>query len=226
MAAVWTGSPHRGQCNTFHFPRCTGTPLASKKSAVNQLPEPLEILRVRGAAAYVGEPVTIAAHCLQTAALAASAGASDALIVAALLHDIGHLLHSAGADATDRGIDPRHEVIGARFLRPRLGPAVSEPVRLHVAAKRYLCATAPAYAAGLSQESVGSLGLQGGPFTADAAREFLAQPYAPEAVRLRLWDDEAKVKDLVVPSLETYQRIVESLSQAALTPTQHPDLYK
>ncbi len=151
--------------------------------------------------AYIGEPILIRDHCLQTAALAAAEGAPEALVAAALLHDIGHLLHSAGDDATDRGIDPRHEEIGARYLRSRFGPAVSEPVRLHVEAKRYLCGTNQAYHDALSEESRRTLVLQGGPFDAARAADWLRQPYAGDAVRLRRWDDRAKIVGLEVPGL-------------------------
>ncbi len=153
---------------------------------------------------YVGEPVTILQHCLQTATLAQAEGAPRSLVLAALFHDVGHLLHSAGQDASARGVDPVHEAIGARYLSKFFGPDVCEPVRLHVAAKRYLCATRPDYAAGLSAESVRSLALQGGPFSDAECQAFIQQPFALDAVRLRRWDDEAKIVGLVVPDLEQF----------------------
>lgn len=176
--------------------------------------DPLAVLADRGQAAYVGEPVTIATHCLQTAALAQAANASDALVVAALFHDIGHLLHAAGEDATVRGVDPVHEAIGARYLADYFGPAVFEPVRLHVLAKRYLCATRAGYHQGLSRESRETLELQGGPMTADEAAAFLSQPFARGATQLRLWDDQAKDPHLPVPGLEHYADRVRALRRS------------
>ena len=158
-----------------------------------------------GEAAYFGEAVSQTAHALQSANLAERAGAADALIVAALLHDVGHLLHGLPEDIAERGIDGRHEQGGADWLARHFGPAVSEPVRLHVAAKRYLCAVEPAYLAGLSPASRRSLELQGGPFDAAGVRAFEAEPYFRDAVRLRRWDDEAKVPGLAVPGLDHYR---------------------
>lgn len=167
--------------------------------------EVMDVFTQRGSEAYFGEAVTQLEHALQAAHLAVQAGASDALVVAALLHDIGHLLHSGGEDVAERGIDTRHERIGARWLSPRFGVAVSEPVRLHVAAKRYLCHTDPAYFARLSPASVQSLELQGGPMGIGESRQFERQDHWQEAVALRHWDEEAKVVGLAVPSLESYR---------------------
>src|SRR6516225_6317978 len=112
-----------------------------------------------------GEPVSQTEHALQTAWAAEQAGAASALIAAALLHDIGHLLHDLPEDCAHHGIDDAHEVRGARWLVQHFGPDVTEPVRLHVPAKRYLCSTDPAYRSQLSEASELSLKLQGGPFT-------------------------------------------------------------
>ena len=131
-------------------------------------------------------------------------GREDGLIVAALLHDIGHLLHHAGEDAAEVGVDTQHEELGQRMLSSHLPHAVTEPIRLHVAAKRYLCFADPAYAQALSPSSQLSLQLQGGPMSVQDAQEFLAGPFARQAVALRLWDDEAKVPDFPVPLLEDY----------------------
>jgi gamma-butyrobetaine dioxygenase len=136
-----------------------------------------------GAAEYLGEQVSIGVHMRQAGALAQRSGAPDALVAAALLHDVGHLL-----DAGDR----RHGVAGAAWLSRWFGPEVTEPVRLHVAAKRYLCATDPGYTSLLSEESVRTLAVQGGPMTEAEAAEFAASPYAGDAVAVRRWDDLAK----------------------------------
>lgn len=166
----------------------------------------------RGDAAYFGEAVTQTEHALQTAYLAEGDGAPPTLVVAALLHDIGHLLHRAGEDIAERGIDTRHERIGARWLARHFGTAVSEPVRLHVAAKRYLCGIEPHYVERLSAASIQSLELQGGPMRPGEARQFERQDDWQAAVRLRRWDEEAKVIGLRVPDLEHYRAIIETLA--------------
>lgn len=151
------------------------------------------LLELRGSAEYGGEGVTQLQHALQCAALAEAAGASEALIAAALFHDLGHLAHTLGEDATVRGIDDHHEARGAGLLRQAdLGEAVWRPVALHVEAKRWLVAHDAAYAADLSAESQRSLALQGGPMGSEEPARFLAQPFAQDAIALRRWDDLAK----------------------------------
>lgn len=163
----------------------------------------------RGADLYVGEAVTQQEHALQAAWAAEQAGAPSALIAAALLHDIGHLLHDLPEDCADDGIDDRHEGLGANWLAEHFVPAVVEPVRLHVAAKRYLCVAEPGYGERLSAASVRSLELQGGPFTALQAERFIAAPHAREAVALRQWDEQAKVPGLSTPALEHFRPHLE-----------------
>jgi len=164
-----------------------------------------QLFEHQGRAAYFGESVSEAEHALQSAHLAEQEGADDALVAAALLHDVGHLLHGLGEDVADRGLDARHEEVGHTWLARWFGPAVAEPVRLHVAAKRYLCATDPAYLGELSPASRRSLELQGGPFTPAEVEEFQRNPHHAAAVRLRHWDDAAKIPDLAVPPLEHYR---------------------
>jgi phosphonate degradation associated HDIG domain protein len=158
----------------------------------------------RGQSAYFGEAVSQAEHALQAATTAERAGAEPALIVAALLHDIGHLIYGEEHDA-DCGRDDRHEQLGAQWLARHFGPGVSEPVRLHVPAKRYLCATDASYLNGLSPASVLSLRLQGGPFSKSEAAEFMSQPFAAQAIALRHWDDAAKIPNLPTPSFDHYR---------------------
>ena len=153
---------------------------------------------------HYGEGVRQLEHALQAAWLAEQRGAAPALIVAALLHDVGHLLHDLPDDVADQDIDTEHESLGSAWLSRYFGPAVSDPVRLHVAAKRYLCAAEPGYREQLSAASQQSLALQGGPFDAAAAAAFRASPGAVDAVALRRWDDEAKVIGLATPSLEHF----------------------
>jgi [1-hydroxy-2-(trimethylamino)ethyl]phosphonate dioxygenase len=164
----------------------------------------------RGQGAYFGEVVTETEHALQCAHLAEGSGAGSELIAAALLHDVGHLLHGLGEDIAEQGRDGRHEEGGAAWLARHFGPAVVDPVRLHVAAKRYLCAVQPDYHAGLSPASRLSLGLQGGPFTPDEVRRFEQEPWFRSAVAVRRWDDVAKVPGLAVPGLEHYRKHLEA----------------
>ncbi len=139
------------------------------------------LLETRGQQRYGLHDVSQREHALQAAWLAEQDGAAPSLIVAALLHDIGHLTHELGENPAEQGVDDRHEEAGHRFLTASFGPDVTEPVRLHVAAKRYLCATEPGYAARLAPDSVLSLRLQGGPMGADEAG-----PFATVRTRMRL----------------------------------------
>ena len=162
----------------------------------NSLPSIVTIEKLfkdRGAAEYHGEAVTQLEHALQSATAAEATGATAGLITAALLHDIGHLLQSHGEQAAEHGIDDRHEELGQRFLRRHFGLEVTEPVRLHVAAKRYLAALEPGYFEQLSEASKLSLKLQGGPMAPDEAQAFAAEPFFAHAVQLRRWDEEGKI---------------------------------
>lgn len=166
--------------------------------------EVIRLMTQRGGTAYFGEPVSQREHALQAACLATQAGASRELILAALLHDIGHLLRDLPESVAADGMDTRHEAAGYEWLLTRLGPAVAEPVRNHVAAKRYMCRVDPGYLARLSPASILSLELQGGPFTADEAHVFETEPHYREAVMVRRWDDEAKIPGLHVPDVNEY----------------------
>ena len=138
-------------------------------------------------------------HALQAAFLAERAGHSDAMVAACLLHDIGHMVHDLGENPAEQGVDDLHEESGHTCLESMFGPEVTEPVRLHVAAKRYLCATETDYFAKLSKDSVLSLSLQGGPMSAAEVTAFDALPQAKAAVQLRRFDEQAKVKGLTTP---------------------------
>jgi phosphonate degradation associated HDIG domain protein len=163
-----------------------------------------QLFASRGAEQYSGEPVTQLEHALQCAQLAESEDAGDELITAALLHDLGHLLHDLGATPTLQGVDDVHQYRALPFLRGLFGDAVLDPIKLHVDAKRYLCAVREGYFAALSQDSKRSLGLQGGIFNEGQAEAFIAQPGAPQAVRLRVWDDAAKTAGLATPPLSHF----------------------
>ena len=163
--------------------------------------EEIEALFARHGSESYGEGVTMLQHALQTAALAHAEGADDSLVIAALLHDVGHFLQP-----TDDSYGyHKHDRSGGEWLARRFGPAVSEPVRLHVAAKRYLCATEAEYFGRLSVASVHSLVKQGGPMSAPESAAFAALPHAGAAVRLRRWDDGGKVDGLHVPDLSSYR---------------------
>jgi phosphonate degradation associated HDIG domain protein len=174
--------------------------------------EILAIFQERGSSAYFGESVSMAEHALQAAHFAQLAAAPPALIVAALLHDIGHLVDQVPSDIADWTVDAHHEQVGSLWLAKRFGPAVSEPVRLHVPAKRYLLATDPAYFTKLSPASVITLKLQGGPMTTDEVATFETEQFHGEAVRVRQWDDQGKVTGLKTPSFGDYRSFIEQLS--------------
>jgi phosphonate degradation associated HDIG domain protein len=165
-----------------------------------------------GAAAYFGECISMREHGLQAAYFARQEAAPPALIVAALLHDIGHLLAHVPDDIAQWTGDVRHEELGGRWLARRFHAEVSEPVRLHVPAKRYLCATDAQYFAKLSAASVHTLTLQGGPMTPEEIAAFEAERYCKEAVRVRQWDDQGKVAGLSTPPLEDYSPLIENLT--------------
>jgi [1-hydroxy-2-(trimethylamino)ethyl]phosphonate dioxygenase len=173
--------------------------------------EQILVLLRRGACAdYDSDRVTQLAHALQCASLAEAADASPALIVAALLHDIGHLVHQLGPNVAGRGIDDRHEVRGRDFLGKWFTEEVTGPVRLHVDAKRYLCATDASYFSLLSPASVRSLALQGGPFPATLAEGFIGLPHAKAAVQLRRWDEAAKIPGRTTPDLAHFGPYIEA----------------
>lgn len=176
-----------------------------------------ELFAARGESNYGGEAVSQLEHALQAADLAEQSESPPSLIVAALLHDIGHLLHDLPDDAPDAGTDDVHEVRAARWLEYRFPPSVVAPVALHVAAKRCLVAIRPQYLETLSPPSQLSLKLQGGPMSPEEVDEFQRLPYAQEALRLREWDDAAKVANLRTAALSHHlDHIVEVIDGEAM----------
>jgi phosphonate degradation associated HDIG domain protein len=157
----------------------------------------------RGHETY-GEGISQLDHALQCAAFAERDGADAALVTATLLHDIGHLLHDLPADVADSGVDTQHEASGSAWLSRHFGPEVTEPVRMHVAAKRYLATMEPGYFDRLSDASKLSLRLQGGPMIATQADTFAAEPFFADAIRLRRWDEEGKIIDYRGPALDHF----------------------
>lgn len=157
---------------------------------------------LRGHQSY-GEAITQSQHMLQCAQKAAQAGEGETMIIAALLHDFGHLVEDAG-DAAAHGIDAAHETLGAAYLSRYFPASVTRPIALHVAAKRYLCLTEPGYQDQLSPASLLSLKLQGGPFTRQQAEIFEADAFSAEAIRLRRYDECGKTVGTATPGLAFY----------------------
>ncbi len=166
----------------------------------------------RGLETY-GEGVSQLEHALQCATCAERDGAVPALVAATLLHDIGHLIHDLPHDVADQGIDAQHESLGSVWLSQYFGPDVTEPVRLHVAAKRYLTTTETSYSKILSPASIQTLALQGGPMSARECARFAAERFAADAIRLRRWDDEGKVIGAKTPDLTHFERYVSAVAR-------------
>lgn len=165
--------------------------------------------------AHYGEAITQLDHALQCAALAAANGADDAVVAAALLHDVGHLVADLqGNERFDLAVDDDdHEAVGARVLAPIFGPRVSAPVALHVTAKRWRCAVDPTYHAALSPTSAATLLAQGGPLDAEACTRFEAHPAFAAALAVRDVDDRGKVDGLEVAPFETYRPLLDRLAR-------------
>ena len=176
--------------------------------------ELLDIFVGRATKRYGLSAINQLQHALQAAALAEKDEAPPATVLASLLHDVGHMIHQLGEDPAARGIDDVHEELGAKWLAERFGPEVSEPVRLHVAAKRYLCTVESDYFGKLSPDSVRSLELQGGLMSADELDRFRANPHHAEAVRLRRYDEAAKDPRANTPDFDHYLRHVAACRRA------------
>ncbi|MCB5412002.1 (R)-1-hydroxy-2-trimethylaminoethylphosphonate oxygenase [Pseudogemmobacter faecipullorum] len=172
------------------------------------------IFERRGDEEYLGEPVTMAEHMLQGAALAEAKGESEIIIVAALLHDIGHFTSEFGTFSMEDTHDRHHEEAGAKVLERFFPKLVVDCVREHVAAKRYICATDPAYFNDLSEASIHSLKLQGGPMSAAEIAAFEQNPHFADIVKVRRYDDQGKIAGMKTPSFPYYapmvQRVVDS----------------
>ena len=168
-----------------------------------------DLFSERGHLAY-GEGVNELQHALQAASLAQKDNAPNSLIVAALLHDIGHLLHGLSEDVAEQGIDGHHERIGEKWLEKYFGPEISQPVRLHVEAKRYQCTVNSDYLAQLSPASAKSFILQGDKMNGDEVSAFEKNPFFKNALQLRTWDDNAKDPEMETPLLEHYLPLVKA----------------
>jgi len=170
-----------------------------------------DVFRRRGAESYLGEQVTMAQHMLQTAQCAEQAGADNSQIVAALLHDIGHYKNEIPETSLAKGVDNFHEEAGANFLEDYFPISVVEPIRQHVAAKRYLCAVKSDYFERLSPASVHTLNLQGGPMNKEEVREFERNDYLKQCIQLRFWDEEGKDPERENRPFIYYRPLIESL---------------
>ncbi len=172
------------------------------------------IFERRGGEEYLGEPVTMAEHMLQGACLAERQGESEVIVVAALLHDIGHFTSEFGTFSMEDTHDRHHEEAGARVLERFFPKLVVDCVREHVAAKRYICATDPSYFGELSEASIHSLKLQGGSMDAAEVAAFEANPNFAEIVKVRRLDDAGKIAGMKTPDFAHYapmvQRVVDS----------------
>lgn len=182
---------------------------------VTTVDDMIEFFRLDIAQKRYDESVTQLEHGLQCAALAERDGASDEVIAAALLHDVGHLILRDGKPLSEALTeDFRHEEAGADAVEEVFGPAVANPVRLHVAAKRYLCAVDDTYHDILSPASVRSLVVQGGPMSPDEVAEFEALDGYEAAVAIRRWDDAGKVEGLDVHPFEHWEPMLQRLAIA------------
>jgi len=186
----------------------------TKLSANNIVAFLQDIFDRRGGEEYLGEPVTMAQHMLQGATIAKNNGESELIIVAALLHDIGHFTSEFGMFSMDDTEDKHHEDAGAKVLEAFFPTLITDCVRYHVAAKRYLCATRPEYLEVLSEASVHSLMLQGGPMNKTEIADFEKNPNLQQIIAVRYLDDAGKSADMQTPDFSDFapmlQRVVDS----------------
>ncbi len=168
----------------------------------------IDMFNTRGQAEYLGEAVSQSDHMLQCAVVADQFDSSDSLILASLLHDVGHFLHDHPVDCADHGIDSEHEKIGDDFLKKFYPPEVTEPIRMHVDSKRYLCATEEGYFDKLSEASIQSLALQGGAMNEDDVKAFEANPHIKDALALRRYEEAGKSEGVETPTIENYRDLL------------------
>ena len=173
-----------------------------------------DIFLRRGAESYLGEEVSMSQHMLQAAQLAEAAGEEDTIVVAALLHDIGHYTNEFPDNALEQGTDNHHETAGARVLAPFFPTTVIDCIQHHVAAKRFLCATDPEYFGRLSEASVHTMNLQGGPMSAPEVDAFRSEPNLDAILKVRIWDDEGKDPAVTTPDFAHYAPMIQRVVDA------------
>ncbi len=170
-----------------------------------------DIFALRGGEEYLGEAVTMAQHMLQGATIAEQNGLPEEIIVGALLHDIGHFTSEFGTYHPDDTEDRHHEDAGEQVLAPFFPSVITDCVKYHVAAKRYLCATKPEYFSRLSPASVHTLELQGGPMTPNELAEFEQNPNLKEIIQVRFLDEAGKRADMETPGFEHFAPMVQRM---------------
>lgn len=173
-----------------------------------------DIFERRGGEEYLGEPVTMAEHMLQGATIAEQNGLPEIIIVSALLHDVGHFTSEFGTFRIDDTEDRHHEEAGAEVLEAFFPSLVTDCVRYHVAAKRYLCATKPEYYNRLSEASIHSLNLQGGAMSAEEVAEFEKNPNLKEIIQVRYLDEAGKHADMETPPFAHFAPMVQRIVDA------------
>jgi phosphonate degradation associated HDIG domain protein len=172
----------------------------------------IRLFEQRGQGRYGSEQVSQLQHALQCAVFAKRQGAGSAMIVAALLHDLGHIIdHQAMPESDDQNLDDAHEQRAYQWIKSNFGKSVADPVRLHVAAKRYLCTVEPEYLAKLSPASLKSFHDQGGLMSQSQIDDFRDEPFAFEAVELRRWDDLAKDPTMQTPTIDDFAPLLDHL---------------
>ncbi|MDX1739056.1 MAG: phosphodiesterase [Alphaproteobacteria bacterium] len=169
----------------------------------------IEMFNTAGQAEYLGEAISQSDHMLQCAVVADQFDAPDHLILASLLHDVGHFMHDYDMDCADHGIDSQHEDVAADFLKDFYPPSVTEPIRMHVDAKRYLCAVEDDYFDKLSEASVHSLNLQGGIMNDEEVAKFSDNPHLEDALNLRRFEEAGKSVGVDTPKIETYRDLMQ-----------------
>ena len=170
-----------------------------------------DIFARRGGEEYLGEPVTMAQHMLQGATIAEQNGLPEEISVGALLQDIGHFTSEFGTYHPDDTEDRHHEDAGEAVLAPFFPPVITDCVKYHVAAKRYLCATKPAYYARLSPASVHTLELQGGPMSTEEVAEFERNPNIEAIIQVRYLDEAGKRADMETPDFDHFAPMVQRM---------------
>ena len=197
---------------------------ASSQSGVGSglsIADIFDLFARKGQQQYDGEAVTHLQHALQTALLAEEAHADCELIVACLLHDLGHMLPASTVPGSESLPQQVHQNRVLPLLRPLFGPGVLDPIKLHVDARRYLCATEAGYYASLSASALLSLEQEGGVFDAEQVDQFIRQPHAAQAVALRRWDDKARRADWVTPDLDWFAKYLEQAAKRRQVKLQH-----